>query len=154
MLAFLTHGNSIINLQIEEWIQSLDAIDIATVSTIGQSSEGRNLYMVKVSTGAGPGGNPKPAIFLDSNLHAREWISGAVGTWILNELTSKNPEYDSFLEAFDFYTVPMANPDGYEYSHTTDRLWRKTRSVNAGSTCRGCDPNRNFGFHFGMPRSI
>jgi carboxypeptidase A4 len=134
---------------IEEWIQSLDAIDIATVSTIGQSSEGRNLYMVKVSTGAGPGGNPKPAIFLDSNLHAREWISGAVGTWILNELTSKNPEYDSFLEAFDFYTVPMANPDGYEYSHTTDRLWRKTRSVNAGSTCRGCDPNRNFGFHFG-----
>jgi len=28
-------------------------------------------------------------------------------------------------------------------------MWRKTRSVNADSDCYGCDPNRNFAFHFG-----
>lgn len=25
-----------------------------------------------------------------------------------------------------------------------DRMWRKTRSKNAGSMCRGVDPNRNW----------
>ena len=26
-------------------------------------------------------------------------------------------------------------------------MWRKTRAVNAGSSCRGVDPNRNFDVH-------
>jgi hypothetical protein len=134
---------------IEEFIQGLDGNGVATVSTIGQSSENRPIYQVKVSTGLGPDNKPKRAIFIDSNLHAREWIAGATGTWILNELATKPTEYADLLDEFDFYFVPMANPDGYEYSHTTDRMWRKTRSVNAGSTCRGCDPNRNWSFHFG-----
>lgn len=32
------------------------------------------------------------------------------------------------LEQADFYIMPVLNPDGYEHSHTHDRLWRKTRS--------------------------
>lgn len=28
-------------------------------------------------------------------------------------------------------------------------MWRKTRSVNSGSTCRGVDPNRNWDAGFG-----
>jgi len=50
-----------------------------------------------------------------------EWIAGATGTWILNELATKpdEPEYAELLAEFDFYFVPIANPDGYEYSHTT-----------------------------------
>jgi len=40
------------------------------------------------------------------------------------------------------------NPDGYEYSRATDRMWRKTRRPNAGSACAGTDANRNFGFHW------
>ena len=30
------------------------------------------------------------------------------------------------------------NLDRYEYSHTTDRFWRKTRSKNAGVSGPGC----------------
>lgn len=40
--------------------------------------------------------------------------------------------------------MPLANPDGYEYSHTTDRLWRKNRSGKG--RCAGIDLNRNFGY--------
>lgn len=50
------------------------------------------------------------------------------------------------LDDFDYWFVPVVNPDGYEYSHTTDRLWRKTRS---SSYCKGADPNRNYPFHWG-----
>ena len=55
----------------EEFITGLDGNGVATVSVIGQSSEGLPLYQVKVSTGLGQDGKPKPAIFLDSNIHAR-----------------------------------------------------------------------------------
>merc|ERR1712241_1631412 len=41
----------------------------------------------------------------------------------------------------------VANPDGYEYTFTDDRLWRKTRSPQG--ICYGVDPNRNFAYHWG-----
>ena len=30
-------------------------------------------------------------------------------------------------QAVDWYVAPLLNPDGYEYSHTNDRMWRKNR---------------------------
>jgi len=39
--------------------------------------------------------------------------------------------------------VPIFNADGYEFTWTTNRMWRKTRKPNAGSTCIGTDPCRN-----------
>lgn len=33
-------------------------------------------------------------------------------------------------------------------------MWRKTRSVNPGSTCRGVDPNRNWDAGFGGKKII
>ena len=30
--------------------------------------------------------------------------------------------------ACDWYIMPLLNPDGYEYSHTDDRHWRKSRA--------------------------
>ena len=39
----------------------------------------------------------------------------------------------------------------YEFSHTTDRLWRKNRNPNPGTfgLCPGVDLNRNFGYKWG-----
>lgn len=45
------------------------------------------------------------------------------------------------------YFQPVVNPDGYEYTHRADRLWRKNRS--GSGRCAGVDLNRNFGFHWG-----
>ena len=47
----------------------------------------------------------------------------------------------------------MANPDGYEYSRTTDRYWRKNRRTNSGSNCLGVDLNRNWDLSFGTGAS-
>jgi len=41
------------------------------------------------------------------------------------------------------------NPDGYAYTFSNDRLWRKTRKPNPGSSCIGTDPNRNWNNHWG-----
>lgn len=60
-----------------------------------------------------------------------------------------NKEISQLLRKYRFIFVPVFNPDGYVYSWTTDRLWRKTRSINTNSTCRGVDPNRNWNVQFG-----
>ncbi len=110
--------------------------------------------MVKVSTGPDSNGRNKKVIWIDSNIHGREWIAGATGTWILNELlTNATAHHCAILDQLDFYVVPMLNPDGYEYSRTSTRMWKKTRSVNSGSSCRGSDPNINWSFHWGTSAS-
>lgn len=63
-------------------------------------------------------------------MHAREWIAPAVATFILSQLVEKNSSYAALLNSSDWMILPMANPDGYEYSHVSDRLWRKTRSTH------------------------
>jgi murein tripeptide amidase MpaA len=99
--------------------------------------------MVKISNG---GGGSKPAIWIDGGMHAREWISPATATYIMYKL-AKDSSARSLTDMFDFYIVPVVNADGYEYTHTRDRLWRKTRSTGNGG-CTGVDPNRNWGFHW------
>ena len=47
------------------------------------------------------------------------------------------------LTAVDWYIIPLLNPDGYEWSQTKDRLWRKNRRPPPGnSSCAGVDLNR------------
>jgi len=37
----------------------------------------------------------------------------------------------------------MLNPDGYNYTWTTDRMWRKNRTPSPDGPCIGTDLNRN-----------
>jgi len=121
--------------------------DIASVQIIGKSHEGRDMRVVKI----GYPGEGKPAIFIDAGIHAREWISPATITFIINELLTNSAAHEEVLRAVDFHIIPVTNPDGYEYTHTNDRLWRKTRKPNTGSSCVGTDPNRNFAIEHGGP---
>ena len=40
------------------------------------------------------------------------------------------------------------NPDGYRYSYTEDRLWRKNRATNNDTNCKGVDLNRNHDYNW------
>jgi len=55
-----------------------------------------------------------------------------------------NPIVADLLARYDFWLNPVANPDGYQFTNTNDRLWRKNRKPNPGSTCIGTDLNRNY----------
>ncbi|KAI9553940.1 hypothetical protein GHT06_019211 [Daphnia sinensis] len=112
--------------------------------SIGSSYEGRPLYVVRISSSSS---GTKPAIWIDGGIHAREWISPAVATYIIQQLVEV-ADNERLLRNVDWYIMPVMNPDGYEYTHVNNRLWRKTRSMT-GSRCRGADPNRNFGYEWG-----
>lgn len=77
---------------------------------------------------------PGPVIRL--GMHAREWISVAVATYILSQLVERNSSYTKLLDLSDWMILPVVNPDGYEYTHTYDRLWRKTRSYHGDREAR------------------
>ena len=88
------------------------------------------------------------AIFVEANIHAREWISSATASYVLNEfLRSTNAEVQQIASSVDWHFIIMANPDGYEFSRNSNRQWRKTRSP-VSLLCFGVDPNRNFAFNW------
>jgi len=139
---------------IEDMYSYLDYLestfDFVTTESIGQSYEGTEMRLAKVCRG---GCGNKPAMWIDGGIHAREWISPAAVTFILRELVENNTAHPDLLENLDWYILPVVNPDGYLFSHTENRMWRKTRSPNPNSKCYGTDPNRNFGYKWGTKGS-
>ncbi|CAG0893548.1 unnamed protein product [Cyprideis torosa] len=117
----------------------------------GDSYEGRNLWDLRINK-PNPNGSQKNVFWLDANIHAREWITSAVATWIINELLT-NSDLNDVIEQWDIHINPILNPDGLQYTKTEDRLWRKTRSPNSESSCIGADANRNWDYSFGGPGS-
>lgn len=127
------------------------------IKVIGRSYEGREIRVVRVGNRNRKRrqSGPKPAIFIEGGIHAREWISPATVTYVIRDLVT-DPRHSHLLDQFDFFILPVVNPDGYEYSHTTDRLWRKNRAANPATLglCRGVDLNRNFGFKWAHELNI
>jgi hypothetical protein len=121
-----------------------------SVDTIGRSYEGRPMFAVKI----GPRGDSpsRPNVLFMATYHAREWAATEMALRLIVFLASPpsgNARVDSLVQARDIWIVPVANPDGYQYTFTTDRLWRKTRSPQAGGAF-GVDMNRNHRQRWGL----
>merc|ERR1712241_26802 len=133
--------------EIYGWFDYLETtFDFCQTESIGQTFEGEEMIVMKVCKG---GGGNKPIMWIDSGIHAREWIAPAVGTWMLNELVENDAAHPELTEKLDWYFLPSHNPDGYHKSQTDDRMWRKTTTFYEGDSCQGTDANRNFDFHWG-----
>ncbi len=136
---------------ISSYIDTLIGIqpDLVTRYSIGQSVQGRDIYGFTISAPGGPG--DKPAILLNGCQHAREWISPMTVMFIADQLVQgygTDPDVTSLVDGCDFHIIPVVNPDGYEYSRSSQRLWRKNRQYNADGS-RGVDNNRNWGYEWG-----
>ncbi|KAI4585077.1 hypothetical protein MJG53_006611 [Ovis ammon polii x Ovis aries] len=53
------------------------------------------------------------------------------------------------LNAMDVFLEIVSNPDGFAYTHSMNRLWRKNKSSRPGTFCIGVDLNRNWKSGFG-----
>ena len=114
-------------------------------------------------------------------MHAREWISPSTAMFIARDILSAfdkpsrsqrqvgesnvpgvdgiSERFGALLEQFDFFIIPVVNPDGYDFSHSTHlpswlnvfsnvassqryRMWRKNKAALGGGYCDGVDLNR------------
>ncbi|KAL9035342.1 MAG: hypothetical protein Q9180_004914, partial [Flavoplaca navasiana] len=124
----------------------------AEVVTIGSSLQGRPITGIHFY-GTGLKGQ-RPAVVLHGTVHAREWITTMVTEYFaysfLSSLAS-NTSVRNLLNKYDYYIFPVVNPDGFVYSQTNDRLWRKNRQSTSGSSCLGHDINRNWNYQWATP---
>lgn len=121
--------------------------DYVELIQLGWSFEGRPLTIVKISHPQSETkrelhkeprmGLGRHAVFIQAGLEAHEWLPIASATYIVNSLISKiegNDTLGGLIRKIDWYVLPVANPDGYDYSIHYDRLWQKTRSTHSSKT--------------------
>ncbi|TKR69520.1 hypothetical protein L596_021668 [Steinernema carpocapsae] len=141
---------------IQEHLRNVELMhpDLVELIEIGSSHENRSLTVVKLEDKSLKSQFRRPALWIDAGIHAREWI--AVTTALnLIDMILKHP---GIFKNLTIYVLPVVNPDGYEYSRTKDRFWRKNRRPaecgNPYDCCQGVDLNRNFDSdwsHFSHP---
>ncbi|KNE61188.1 hypothetical protein AMAG_06938 [Allomyces macrogynus ATCC 38327] len=139
--------------EIYEWYQLLTVTHkdrITITRNVGFSHEGRELMAVRFTNHASTKATQiKKQIYVQGGIHAREWISHSTAQYIAYHLaTSNDTAITTLLDEAEVVLVPVVNPDGYAYTWTTDRIWRKNRRNN-GHGAFGVDLNRNYPAHWG-----
>ena len=127
--------------------------DIAAVSSIGHSYEGREIWAIKISDNVGLDEN-EPEVFVNSLIHARERVAAEMSMYLIALLTGSygvDSRITSIVDGREIWILPMVNPDGAEYdmSDGVFRHWRKNRQPVPGSDAIGVDLNRQFDFAWG-----
>lgn len=128
--------------------QALSNLHRAHVSLIqyGKSWNGNPLVAFRVSFDKPcTSCNSKRKVLLVTGLlHAREWATVSVAHRVIFELLAQDGLCLLKQNDIDVVVVPMANPDGYEYSRDGDRLWRRNRPPFSTFKCGAVDLHLNF----------
>ncbi|KAH7127416.1 zinc carboxypeptidase A [Dactylonectria macrodidyma] len=118
----------------------------------GKSYEGRDIYGLHFWGKGGKG--KKPAIYFHATVHAREWIAAPVEEYhawqLINGYLTNDTQITAIVDSYDFYFIPFVNPDGFVYTQSTNRLWRKNRQPRSTSSCVGTDNNRNWPYQWSV----
>ena len=126
--------------------------DITSLSVVGQSLEGRDMPGIVLN---GDGREGKPVFVINACQHAREWVSPAATTYMIEQLVSgygSDARITRLLDDMEWVFLPMVNPDGFDYTWTDERFWRKNKRIVA-DRLRGVDLNRNWAYEWGGPGS-
>jgi murein tripeptide amidase MpaA len=138
-----------VNAELDEMYAQYPNLITQKVS-IGNTIEGRPMYMVKISDNPNQNEN-EPQVLYTALIHAREPESMEQMIFFMFYLLENygtDPEVTYLVNNRELYFIPVDNPDGYEYNHIQypngGGMWRKNRRNNGGGTY-GIDLNRNFG---------
>jgi carboxypeptidase T len=127
--------------------------DIMSLTSIGKTYEGRELWMVKLSDNVNQQENEPELLFMGAH-HGNEKPSYEVLIYFIQYMVehyenSSAEEVQDAINNTQIYILPMVNPDGVEAGT------RKNRVPNHGSfgyqteiTSLGVDLNRNYGYRW------
>ncbi len=130
---------------------------ISKLVTIGQTVQGQDILALKVTRKANRlKDGRRPSVLYAGAQHAREWITPEMVRRLMHHYLDgygSDPKLTRIIRTTELWFLPVANPDGYDYTFSTERLWRKNlRDNDADGTITandGVDPNRNFAVKWG-----
>lgn len=126
--------------------------DITQLSSIGDTYEGRQIPIIKISDNVATD-EDEPEVLFTCNMHAREHLTTEMCLHIVDRFTSgygSDQTVTDFVDGKEIWVVPSLNPDGAEYDIAGGEYqgWRKNRQPNSGGSV-GTDINRNFSYKWG-----
>lgn len=116
------------------WSDRMAELDGVEKKVIGKSWEKRDLFVLIVGDNSGMK-NPH-RVFVDCGIHAREWVSHAFCQYLVGQLVDDSSKFGFMRTGVEWHIMPVVNPDGYEFTHTHDRFWRKNRNPNTDAATR------------------
>src|SRR5215213_2866675 len=125
---------------------------ILKLEVIGHTLQNREIIALKVTKNANQlADGARPAALWMGTVHAREWIATEVDRRLLHHFVEnygKDAEITNLVNTRELWFMPVANPDGYQYTFDTERLWRKNLHDNNDdgkiAPGDGVDLNRNY----------
>ncbi len=97
--------------------------------SIGESLEGRRLWVMEVTAEETGPASEKPALYLDGGIHSGELTGSQVALYALGQLLNRygrDPEFTDLLDSYAFYIRPKFNPDGSDLALIEDQSLRST----------------------------
>ncbi|XP_072934189.1 carboxypeptidase D isoform X2 [Epargyreus clarus] len=137
-------------LKMERFLQDLrDAYpDITSLTSIGKSVEGRDLYVLEVTRNPGQHIPGKPEFKYIANMHGNEVVGRELllllAKYLCQQYAAGDVRVQRLLNTTRVHLMPSMNPDGYERSIEGDR-----RGVTGRANAHDVDLNRNFPDQFG-----
>lgn len=131
---------------------------LAKLVPFGTTVEGTEILAVKVTSDATKvADGARPAVMYLGAQHAREWITPEMVRRLMHHFIDSygsDPQITRLVDTTELWFVPVANPDGYDYTFTEgNRLWRKNLADNDGdgsiTGSDGVDLNRNYATKWG-----
>ena len=103
--------------------------DYARLTSIGQTSEGREMWLLSITDTATGCPDEKPAYLAVGHVHAGEVTGSMCAMYFLDAIMTNldDPEIAGILKRTTIYCVPRITPDGAECYLTTPN---QLRSVN------------------------
>lgn len=122
--------------------------EIAKLESIGKSSEGRDIWSLKISDEVETDDATESAVLFNGMHHAREVMTPEVvldaAEWLLTNYAAGDKKAINWVNNTEIYLVPMLNVDGNAKVWSGSRMWRK--NTNYG---HGVDINRNYPYQWG-----
>lgn len=150
------------NYTLDEFEAELDSLHllypdiISQKESIGQSVEGRDIWVVKISDNVDQDESEDESIVLYTGVtHAREPLSMMNLIYFMYHLGEHfgiDPEVTHLVQNRELWFIPIVNPDGYHYNELIEPngggLHRKNRQLVCPGN-EGVDLNRNYSFNWG-----
>lgn len=110
--------------ELTDWLHRAAQVapDLCSLTSLGATPEGRDIWMLEITDCASGSPQDKPVFLVHANIHAKELAGTTCALQLIHSLLSGEAEgvdLRSLLSEVAFCVVPRLNPDGAEFALTT-----------------------------------